>query len=54
MSKLVRTHLALEQDRDRLEKEAIKARGKISFILPDFVGHCLFRRPLVDLFFCDT
>ena len=37
MSKLARAHLALEAERDRLEKEAIKARGKISSVLPVFV-----------------
>ena len=43
MSELVRAHLALEADRDRLEKEAMKARGKISYILPDFVDCCSIR-----------
>ena len=55
MSRLVRTHLALEEDRDRLEKEAIKARGKISFKLPDFVDFLpLSKTMLIDLLYCDT
>ena len=36
MSRLARTHLALEADRDRLEKEAVKARGKVSFTVARF------------------
>ena len=55
MSKLARAHLALEAERDRLEKEAVKARGKISSVLPVFVDCAYF----VDcsnrsFFFCYT
>ena len=38
MSKLARTHLALEADRDRLEKEAVKARGKVSSTVAQFLS----------------
>jgi hypothetical protein len=38
MSRLTRTHLALEADRDRLEKETVKARGKVSSAFIQFIS----------------
>ena len=52
MSRLTRTHLALEADRDRLEKEAVKARGKVSSAFIQFLSTVPVSPPvLINPFF---
>ena len=55
MSRLARTHLALEADRDRLEKEAVKARGKVSSTFVQFLSTVpVPSSVLINPFFCYT